>query len=227
MEQLVKVVNSKGRIGVNESEFSCALLVDEKFVGAFWPDCEGSIGQCIWLPEIELDSCLSSWETIINFGHFQEGSLAETFEPVINTLITGTYTLTFYDQDFEWEIIDPSNRNRRSFGYYEEIYPWELQLISTIPRSRIDFERVQYFENIIKNHGLPEAITISNQNNWCSYILDGHHKLEAYRRLKKTPSILSIECVSSSTDINLVEVIKNETVLREFKRRSRIYDDFP
>ncbi len=224
MKERVILNNPEGRIGVNEGEFSCALQVDNKIVGTYWHDCAGSVGQCVWLSEINRSSNISDWESIINYGEIQEGTLYEIFKPVTKSLVSGTYDLILDDEEFDWEITRPSDKNKRRNGYYEEIYPWDAQLISTLPSFKIDFSRIKYYQNIINNHGRPIAITISNQNNYCSYILDGHHKLEAYKREKVFPRILFIECVSSDIDINIESSISNDTVLQEFLRLNCIYD---
>ncbi len=224
LEERVILNNPNGRIGVTESEFSCALQVDNEIVGAYWHDCEGSVGQCVWLSEIDCIQKIATWKSIINYGDIQKGTLSEIFQPVTNSLVSGTYDLILDDEEFEWEITLPSEKNKRKNGYYEEVYPWDAQIISTLPSSQIDFSRIEYFQNIIKNHGRPIAITISNRNNYCSYILDGHHKFEAYKREKKFPRILFIECISSNVNINIENAISNDAVQRDFMRRNRIYD---
>ncbi len=224
MEERVTLKNPKGRIGVNESDFSCALQIDRKIVASYWHDCDGSVGQCIWLSELDCKKKIATWESIINFGDIQEGTLKDLFKPVTKSLVSGVYDLNLGDEEFSWEITQPTKNNSRKGGYYEEAYPWDVQLVSTLPNDDIDYSRVEYFQSIIKNKGRPIAITISNQNNYCSYILDGHHKLEAYKRERVVPNILFIECISSSIKIDIETSIQNETVVREFKRRKTIHE---
>ncbi len=93
-------------------------------------------------------------------------------------------------------------------------------LLFTQPLEIIDRKRVKYYEGLIKKGLRPTAIiyyglleesgTYEDDSKWCStnrsglYILDGHHKLIAYKNLNQTPSLLRIiKRYNSKSDFNL------------------------
>ena len=89
-------------------------------------------------------------------------------------------------------------------NFYDANY---VALIATQPLESIDEQRVQFFEEEIKNGKRPFAIVLykyceiitreqDSTNHECLnsayFVLDGHHKLLAYKRQNIYPPILSI-----------------------------------
>ncbi|MCE3227434.1 MAG: hypothetical protein K0S32_1985 [Bacteroidetes bacterium] len=89
-------------------------------------------------------------------------------------------------------------------SYYDE---YGKNLLATQPKSEIDSARVKFFEQEILSGKRPAAIVFNccfgSENGEGSgrtdysmlsdyYVLDGHHKLQAYENLKINPSIIEI-----------------------------------
>jgi hypothetical protein len=112
-------------------------------------------------------------------------------------------------------------------------------LLFTQPLEIINQERVKYYEEIIKNGFKPTAIiyyglleesgVYDDGSKWKStnrsglYILDGHHKLMAYKNLNQEPSLLRIiKRYNSKSDFNLTkQEFENEIRQRLFKPQIR------
>lgn len=86
------------------------------------------------------------------------------------------------------------------------LYDWRNDLyFATRPESELDLERVRYFEEMIKNGQRPFAILMNahyfNEDiNSRYFILDGHHKLQAYQNLDIQPPIAVISRNFKSSD---------------------------
>ena len=108
-------------------------------------------------------------------------------------------------------------------------------LLFTQPLEIINKDRIKYYEELIKKglrptaiiyYGLLEESGIYDDGSiWKSinrsglYILDGHHKLMAYKRLNQAPSLMRIiKRYNSKDDFNLTkQEFKNEIADRLYK----------
>jgi antitoxin component YwqK of YwqJK toxin-antitoxin module len=96
--------------------------------------------------------------------------------------------------------------NTTSFDYDEDM----LYFHSTFPKDKIDLNRVAYYENEIKKGKRPFATLISSYFHYVGllpsyYVLDGHHKLMAYKNLKIYPP-LAICAYIDSSDFDLSQL---------------------
>jgi antitoxin component YwqK of YwqJK toxin-antitoxin module len=76
--------------------------------------------------------------------------------------------------------------------FVSTLYQQEESFYATQPLDSIDIERVKYFENLIRKGERPFAILVNAHRGECQsayYIIDGHHKLLAYRNLKINPPV--------------------------------------
>jgi hypothetical protein len=85
------------------------------------------------------------------------------------------------------------------------IYKGFESLYATQPKQDIDGDRVKYFENIIKNGERPFAIIFNayfevNDYYSSNFILDGHHKLLAYKKLGIYPPLAMITYSPENVD---------------------------
>ncbi|ALR30738.1 hypothetical protein ATE47_09445 [Chryseobacterium sp. IHB B 17019] len=85
------------------------------------------------------------------------------------------------------------------------IYEGFESLYATQPQQDIDGDRVKYFENIIKNGERPFAIIFNayfevNDYYSSNFILDGHHKLLAYKKLGIYPPLATITYSPENVD---------------------------
>lgn len=119
---------------------------------------------------------------------------------------------TFYSDD-------KTNLNELTESYYDGYCEYFL---ATQPSEILNKERVSFYEEEIKSAKKPIAIvysgysqtkgTYKNGSRWTKtynsgqFIIDGHHKLIAYKNLNCTPALLRIEKIySSDKDFNFSE----------------------
>jgi len=100
----------------------------------------------------------------------------------------------------EKKVKDYNGKERYSYGFMDvtttNIY-YSNYLFSTQPKEELDAKRIEHFKKVIKNGERPFVLVYSiyyyfNDSYSHKYILDGHHKLEAYMELGITPPIVEI-----------------------------------
>lgn len=68
--------------------------------------------------------------------------------------------------------------------FYGSLYPYsECETFYTLHYNQINAERVDFYKKIIQDGARPKAIIFSNPKSLREYVLDGHHKIEAYTAL--------------------------------------------
>lgn len=92
----------------------------------------------------------------------------------------------------------------------------DLSYIATQPKESIDYKQVDFFKNEIINGKKPFAIVAEKvtrldyeRERSPKFVLDGHHKILAYRQLKMIPALLTITSVSDSKDSFDLEAVKD------------------
>ncbi|MBA3548513.1 MAG: hypothetical protein H0T76_18680 [Nannocystis sp.] len=173
------------------------LIVGGMPVAHAWDDRQGSIGQYLLrLPfdRTEIERRLRQIEWFVANGIPEYQSLASVFEPIAPLFAPGTYQLTFpIERDGVWDLID-WNERRGDEPYREEFYPYGLQLIATQPRVRLDAERIEHWSRAIAKGARPIVIAVRAANAPSfHFILDGHHKAEAYLAHRIHPAVLELE----------------------------------
>jgi hypothetical protein len=82
------------------------------------------------------------------------------------------------------------NINKDAAGYY----PGCGSFVTTQPTSSLSQERIAHFAQSIQRGERPMLFTISVDDGWSDFIIDGHHKLAAYTLTGTLPHYLSIRC---------------------------------
>jgi len=94
----------------------------------------------------------------------------------------------------EW---NKKNEQQREYIYQtDNLYPGDDRYFATRPKEEIDFERVAYFEELIQRGARPFVILYAapeQDPTLPGFILDGHHKVEAYTNLKLRPPVAVID----------------------------------
>ena len=110
------------------------------------------------------------------------------------------------------ELRNKYNIAKNSKKYYESILHYTTEwfylgcdkfLLATQSEESLNKERVKYFENEIKNGSRPAVIIfnceLSKQSLYSgNFIIDGHHKILAYRNLNIEPPIIQIKHLPKS-----------------------------
>ncbi|WP_145665066.1 hypothetical protein [Chitinophaga polysaccharea] len=131
-------------------------------------------------------------------------AILEEMKHFMNNFSNGEYFLNIYNNDkLTYNIVSDQVYS----GATSEInyYPEDIDLLFTQPGKKISPERVAWYEAMIAAGGRPKAIVFqldTGDYNDGAFVLDGHHKLLAYHRLRIKPTFVLIlkygEITSSS-----------------------------
>jgi uncharacterized protein (TIGR02996 family) len=187
--------DGKGLIEVWGGSDETALLVEGKPVALNWDDCHGSIGQYLVFTG---HACSSDY--VRQMGRFVAGEiegnrpLADQIEPLLALFATGTYCLSYTTSTNAESIATlecsyPSSTNQELMGYYPSE---DRNIVCTQSRESLNENRVAFYCEQIRAQQRPIVLTTSAECAWCEFVIDGHHKLEAYNRQQVKPSVLNI-----------------------------------
>jgi Uma2 family endonuclease len=181
------------------------LLFEGRLIALEWSDCEGSIGQMLFranddtyqaaaqtmfeLPEIEIDSLVP---------------LAVQIAPILKLFGNGSYKIACWTKKFgDCYIADLDPEKQFEEDHY---YPNPSLLLRTIPKATLNESRIAYWIDQIQAGARPSVLAASSKTGYSVFIIDGHHRLEAYLRLSVDPQFISIRAVSSRIlDLSLID----------------------
>jgi hypothetical protein len=85
----------------------------------------------------------------------------------------------------------------------------------------LDRRRVAHWRQRIRGGRQPVVVTLGAEGAWCEFIVDGHHKLEAYSRQKVKPALLAIvreAAPAISLDEGVGYLPRGHRGVREYRR---------
>ena len=141
----------------------------------------------------------------------------------------GSYICGFYEIPADIGIIDFPNEAEKDFVCFD--YYGDLIDISPT-QVAYDENRVKFYQSQINDHFKPAAVLLHIYGSPMLYILDGHHKLYAYGRLRKSaPAIIfSKKDTSNLSSAKAIELAKlmgcyNESYHKsiEMKKKNLFY----
>jgi hypothetical protein len=180
-------------LDIRGDSFDALLLIDGSPVVLQWCDCEGSVGQYLVRAGIrDIERLLGPMRAALDGKLNSKDSLESQISPVMAMLTPGQYKIEF--------------RHTTDVGYFSEFnskwsvstdrdqfYPVDdNSIVLTRPLDSLNEVRIRYFQNLIERGHRPIAITLSTAEGWSEYVIDGHHKLQAYRLLNVSPSLIRI-----------------------------------
>jgi uncharacterized protein (TIGR02996 family) len=192
---LAFVEDGKGLIEVRGGGEDTVLLVEGRPIALNWPDCAGSVGQCLVFTGHSRGADYA--RQLANLGErgIDEGrTLADQIGPLLALFTTGPYCLTYLPSAdvavvASLERPGPSNAISELVNYYPSS---EFNLVCTQTRESLDEERVAFYRKHIRAGRRPVVLTVAAEGAWCEFVIDGHHKLAAYDRERVRPAVLGI-----------------------------------
>lgn len=140
-------------------------------------------------------------QTLINGN---DSSIIDSIKTFLNLFSNGVYSVSYSnekispDEQLLKESINRGNQNsfreKIFYGWAYLGYDCENYFIYTLQNQNLNEDRIQYYIELISNGKKPKVLTIGNYD--VRYILDGHHKLEAYIRLDKEVPMYNIKKLS-------------------------------
>lgn len=71
-------------------------------------------------------------------------------------------------------------------------YPFNEVLAFTRPKASLNLSRVADYVACIERGERPVALTLTATEGWCHFVLDGHHKLHAYKASSVGPRLIQV-----------------------------------
>ncbi len=190
------VTNGQGIIRLISDGFASCLSI-QRPVAINWPDCRGSIGEYYAVSE------LSKEEQIHMAGQLNRALIDGTEEEIMTGIQdflqlfeNGIYqvypeNMPFDNTDFHTYRDLPADEFPSDTDFFSGwFYPFkDFGHILTLTDSSIDETRVKYYMDLIREGARPKAVAFcklyhADPGMSSSFILDGHHKIKAYLRLK-------------------------------------------
>ncbi|UWX61198.1 hypothetical protein N0B40_02740 [Chryseobacterium oranimense] len=191
----IHITHGQNIIKVLYDGFASCLII-RRPVAVNWPDSRGSVGEYYAVSELPEDEkiiladCLNR-----SLTKGTEAEIMSGIEDFLTLFENGTYQVNlgkipFDNSSFHMAIPLPGNENidnRRFSGWF---YPFQdFNYLYTLENKSINAERVQYYTELIKKGSRPKPVifySLYNQDPQmsCAFVLDGHHKIEAYTQLK-------------------------------------------
>jgi hypothetical protein len=190
--------DGEGLIDVRGDDFDSGLLVGGAPVSFYWSDCEGSIAQYLVRSRdtAGLSERLRALRQVAGGGLDPRTPLAPQVRSLLVLFPSGRYRLSYTPAN-PWDVIDYDTR----FSYAADrdcFYPVIEGLITTRPADTLRRERIDFFRQRIAAGERPVVFAAGVPDRYCAFVLDGHHKLQAYRQLQLPPAVLLI--VKEATD---------------------------
>ena len=159
-----------------------------------------------------------------------DSSIVDSLKIFLNLFSNGVYSISYSKEKInpEEQLLKESiNRGNKNSFQEKVFYGWaylgydcENYFISTIQNKNVNEDRIQYYIDLISKGEEPKVLTIGNYQ--VKYILDGHHKIEAYLRLDKEIPIYNIKKLSFEEN----ELEKSLEFAYKYIDRDEFYDMF-
>ena len=210
---------------------SCLILQKARAVN--WPDCRGSIGEYYAISDYKpaerqaITGHLN--DVLINGDEEEQLNLVAKF---LNLFSNGTYEIGRSKIKISKASFLKSNQvqyskqvppNERFSGrFYPSYDDLNEHNIYTITNNHINVARVAFYTDLIKKGGEPTVLILGAYNRKSSeysraYILDGHHKVEAYLALKVDIPVIFISKIVDSTSERVDLLLQAKLVLKDFE----------
>ena len=193
--EIIEIANAKGLIDVRGDDFDSMLLVDGKPIALNWPDCEGSVGQYIVRAgATDCEDRLRSLRHVLEGNLRRDESIRSQILPFLELFVPGRYQLRYRElvPDCRYLQFDASWDELKSYDTFYPLSPHYGVLVFTQALTALNQDRVAHYLDCLKKGGRPIALTATVEDGWCDFVLDGHHKLQAYKLAKINPTFISV-----------------------------------
>lgn len=208
---------------------SCLIIKEPKVIN--WPDCGGSISEYFSVSDFSPEKRLSipkSLETALSNG--DEDTILKILPAFLDLFDNGNYRVSFREialsesefikDSFIWAPDAPESK-----AFFSSFYPYRpWQYFYTIPYQKIDQQRVSFYKQAIMNGSRPKVViyevSYENPHEYIGssmYVLDGHHKMQAYLDLGIDIPYVSIFKKEEKYNSSLDLIINAHKMLKDFE----------
>ena len=195
--EIYELTAGTGQISLRGDGFESALLFEGKPVAFHWSDCKGSVAQYLvrGTAYIDYKADLARIRSLVNDEATQQ-PLCKSLHGLLRLFAPGQYLLREYGlEDYDYLPYKAPAKDQEMLGYY----PLPMVLIGTQPVEILDEATVEAFRVQIRDGQRPKVIVAQTFQNGSCFVLDGHHKLAAYRELHIAPVIIEITQVTTES----------------------------
>lgn len=193
----ISVTHGKGIIKLLFDGFASCLII-RRPIAVNWPDCRGSVGEYYAVSELSKEEQINMADQL-NHALIEgtEEEIMHGIQDFLQLFENGSYqvfpgTMHFKDSDFHIHRPSPTSKEPLLFDRFFSggFFPFkDFNYILTLEINSMDEERVIYYIDRIRKGDQPKALVFSSLYHAdpemsTSFIIDGHHKIEAYNRLK-------------------------------------------
>jgi hypothetical protein len=232
MRTEIQIDNGQNIIDIFFDDFASCLVI-KKALAVNWPDCSGSVGEYYAISDYSIEERNFYTKTIDKV--FSEGTDAEQIEIIkdfLNLFANGKYSINKFiakinEIDFlasnQVAYSDIVPQNERFFGsFYPDYRGGSEPILFSITNDKIDPKRVEHYCQLIRKGLKPTVLTFEVYNLLsseysCKYVLDGHHKIEAYLKLKEDIPVINILKSEESTKRTAPLLHHAKTILKDFE----------
>ncbi|KOS04913.1 hypothetical protein AM493_01835 [Flavobacterium akiainvivens] len=206
----ISVTNGQGVIKLLSDNYSSCLAI-KRALAVNWPDCRGSVGEYYAISNLtddEREKLTVQLNEVLIKGTDEE--ILSAVSPFVNLFDNGEYTATITIlkpektkilHDYSTVYSDTVPEDELFSGWFFPDFK-KTYCLYTRPKASINAGRVQYYTDLISEGARPKiivAFAYHDDTGDCSaeYIIDGHHKVEAYIKLG-----IDIPCVYISLNLD-------------------------
>lgn len=226
----VNVNQGQNIIRILLDDFASCLVIN-KALTVNWPDCRGSVGEYYAISNYsdeEREKLTSELNTVLIDGN--ENDILKSVSTFLNLFSNGEYEIHFYELKikkhsfFGQDQLIYSETTPDNEKFYGSFYPSFFDshnIFYTISNNKMNPERIDFYTELIRQGIRPKILLFESckdlDNSSSTYILDGHHKLEAY--LKLGIDIPAVKIVKKETEYSATEEILNyiHPIVKDFE----------
>lgn len=174
-------VTTNGPLEVRGDDFDTALFVAGQPAAYFWSDFEGSIGQnLVRAISMNPPEAVQKFRDSIAALTLVGKSIAGSFPELLSILAAGEYKLEMEEMSSDVDVVE--FRVAGDAGIITNFYPGFGALVTTQPQASLCEEIVRDYDYQLADGARPVIVTLTGGTSWADFVIDGHHKLQSYRR---------------------------------------------
>ncbi|PIF46531.1 hypothetical protein CLU96_3569 [Chryseobacterium sp. 52] len=192
----IHITHGQGIIKALYDGFASCLII-RRPVAVNWPDSRGSVGEYFAVSELSEKEKITFADSLNHaLTDGTETEIMAHVEDFLHLFENGCYQVNlgkipFDNSNFYMSrsLSDDENSDevQKFSGWF---YPFDdFNYLYTLESKSIDPERIKYYIDLIRKGGRPKPVVFYSLYHLdpmmsCAFVLDGHHKIEAYTRLK-------------------------------------------
>lgn len=190
--EIFDLVDGHSLIDVRGSDFDSALLVGGQLIVLNWDDCGGTVAQ--YLARAGRTDCeqeLQSLRQTLEGRWAGDTPISSRISPFLGLFVPGRYRLCYVEAcpNCDYVEFDASWDHAQQHGGF---YPSGQVLVFTQASDTLNPDRVAHYRASIRGGHRPIALTATVEGGWCDFVIDGHHKLLAYKCEGVRPTFVSV-----------------------------------